>query len=316
MNYKDKLRHLWVRSKEKYYQIRIIRNILRLIKDFQHKRIYSKNKKIILIKTESGYQVLPFRKTCSLINKKGVPCIYVYKDEDYKKYYDKASTIFEWGNLSKKLHKKNQIIHYDYKIPKQKQFEIWKKLEIKDFPKYKFTDDLNIVKKLKFPILAKPINGIQCQGIMLIKNKNDLKIIDKNNLKDYIFCEYIKYGDYEYKWRVTFVDDTLLWSYVRIRKQKDYIQPVYSVIKINKIRIIKPPKFILKKLKKISVHLRKNYPSAIIGFDLLSDNKFENFKILECNMNPAYYIVQWLDKKQNCSENLANYLIKEFKKIK
>jgi hypothetical protein len=277
--------------------------------------IYLINRKIILIKSGTDYEVYIFRRTSELINHKGIGCIYCYKDDDYFKFRKKASVIFEWGNLSKKHAPERAKVFCNIDMPKNGQYALLKKLGIRNFPDYKYTKSLQEIGKLRFPILAKPINGTRCEKIRLLMNKKELKIFAKSiSLKDYLFSEYVKYGDYEYKWRLAFVDDLLLWSYLRMRPQKGYQEPKYSDIKKEDIESAYPPKEMLETARKISAYIRKIYPASFVGFDILCDEDFSDFKILEFNTSyTACYVPEWFDNEQRTTEKFANFLIEKFR---
>ncbi len=157
-----------------------------------------------------------------------------------------------------------------------------------------------IIEKIKFPIVAKPIIGSKGRGVQKIENQEDLekfKIIEDTD--KFLFQEYIPIS---YDIRVFVVGNKALGAMKRIVGKDDFRSNASLGSEVEKIELTDA-------LEKIAVSAAKAYEYEVAGVDVIIHENKEY--ILEVNNAP-----QWMAFKKvvgiNPAEEIIGYSINKY----
>ncbi len=270
-------------------------------------------KDIVLLYTETPNYVHIFRKALVRLNLRGIGCIYVTDEESFKKHLPKAKMVFEWGELCRKYDMRGKKYFTNIDFTKDKEYSLMQELGIRDMANYAYLD-VDKICSLKTPLIAKPIAGMRTTDMNVLMSKLDVDtFLETRDLRKYVFTEYVKYGDYEFKWRIITVGDRVLWHYMTKRDSNGYKKPEKRELYFDILHHEKPTTRIMTAVEKIARYFANKNNVSFLGFDILTDKAFKEFAILEFNTRyVAVYTAEWLDAEQNISKRFTDYLSDQF----
>ena len=150
-----------------------------------------------------------------------------------------------------------------------------------------------ILKKVKFPIIAKPVYGQKGQGIIKLENEKSYISLFTKNPKEYLLQEFIRVdGDL----RVFIVNNKVLGAIKRFIVPGDFRSN--ASLGAQAIKVIPS-----KKIKEIAIKATKSMGYEIAGVDIIEDKN--NLYVLEVNSSP-----QWQKFKETTGVNPAREIIK------
>ncbi|MGZ4881162.1 MAG: hypothetical protein ACXV5H_08255 [Halobacteriota archaeon] len=268
---------------------------------------------IVLLHTNTSYYVYLFWKVLVKLNLKGIRCVYVRDEASFKKYLPRARVVFEWGGLCRKYDMRGKTYFTNVDFTKDQQYALMQEVGVTNMANYAYLD-VDKIYGLTTPLIAKPIAGMRTSDIHLLMSELDIAdFLEKHDLAKYIFTEYVKYGEYEVKWRINTVSDKILWYYMTKRESEGYNTPGYKRKRRDALHREKPTPAVTTAVEKIATYFANRNNVNFLGFDVLTDKTFQDFAILEFNTKfVAMYTAEWLDAEQNIAERLAEYLSDAF----
>ncbi len=159
-----------------------------------------------------------------------------------------------------------------------------------------------ILKKIDFPLIVKPIYGQKGQGVEKIENEQDFIKFFETNPKGYLMQEFFKIdGDI----RVFIVNGKILGGIKRYLTKNDFRSNISLGAKIKKIDLTD-------EMKKIAIKAANAMQYEIAGVDLI---EYKNkIYVLEVNSTP-----QWQGFKKatgiNPAKEIITYALKKYEKI-
>ncbi len=271
------------------------------------------SKELVLLYTETPYPVYLFRKALVKLNLRGIRCVYVRDEASFAKYLPRARVVFEWGELCRQYDMRGKTYFTNVDFPKDQQYALMRDIGIENMASYAYLD-VNKVYALTPPLIAKPVAGMRTSDLHALISERDIAdFLKKSDFAKYVFTEYIKYGEYEVKWRINTVSDKILWHYMTKREADGYSTPRYKRKRRDALHCETPTPAVTTAVEKIVSYFANRNNVNFMGFDILSDEAFQNFVILEFNTSfVALYTAEWLDAEQNITEGFAEYLSDAF----
>lgn len=168
----------------------------------------------------------------------------------------------------------------------------------KTFQALSFEEWKKILRKMKFPLIVKPIDGQKGQGIQKFTTKKDALVFFKDNFTGYLLQEFIPLdGDI----RIFVVGNSALGAMKRFVIKGDFRSNASLGARATSIPLTK-------KLKALAISAAQSVDCEIAGVDIFEHKKrlylfevnfapqWEKFKEVT-GINPAKYIIDYATKK-------------------